>query len=61
MTKEKLIFVLLGILILTSLNLIFIKQSNNHEECNNVITYSKNVNGENVKFEKHECKERFNF
>jgi hypothetical protein len=61
MNKLKFIMVISGIVILTILTLTFIRRNNDHKECSTETTISKNNKGEEIKVEKHICKEKYNF
>jgi len=61
MNKLKFIVVISGIVILTISILTFIKLNNDHKECSTETTFLKKSNGEEIKLEKHICKEMYNF
>jgi hypothetical protein len=61
MNKPKFIMVISGIVILTISTLTFIKLNNDHKECSTETMFSKNNKGEEIKVEKHICKEKYNF
>ncbi len=60
MSKVKFIAVISGIVILTISALAFIRLNNDHKECLTETTISKNNNGEEIKVERHICKEKYN-
>ena len=61
MQKNKIIFSFLGVLIILVGVTIFIKNSNDHKECDVVIEPTKDTRGNTVTIKKHICKENFNF
>lgn len=61
MSKPRFIMVISGIVILTISTLTFIKLNNDHKECSTETIFSKNKKGEEIKVEKHICKEKYNF
>lgn len=61
MNKPKFIMVISGIVILTISTLIFIRLNNDHKECSTETIFSKNNNGDEIKVEKHICKEKYSF
>ena len=60
MSKLKFTAVISGIVILTISTLIFIRLNNDHKDCSAETIISKNNKGEEVKIEKHICKEKYN-
>jgi hypothetical protein len=60
MSKSKFTAVISGIVILTISTLIFIGLNNDHKDCSAETIISKNNKGEEVKIEKHICKEKYN-
>ena len=60
MSKLKFTAVISGIVILTISTLIFIRLNNDHKDCSVETIFSKNNKGEEVKNEKHICKEKYN-
>ncbi len=58
--KKKLIISFIGIVVIFVVGIIFIHFSNDHNECENVIEYYVDTNGQEITCTKHICKERFN-
>ena len=61
MNKQKYLMVIGGIVILTISTLIFIRLNNDHKECSTETVFAKNNKGEEIKVEKHICKEKYSF
>ncbi|WP_275154284.1 hypothetical protein [Elizabethkingia meningoseptica] len=60
MNKTKFIAVISVLVILTISSLMFIRLNNDHKECSTETIISKNNKGEEIKVEKHICKEKYN-
>jgi hypothetical protein len=51
---------IIGIVLLVLGALVFIRFTNDHMECDTIITEVISVHGEKISTEKHICKEKFN-
>jgi len=61
MKKNTFFLTIISIFVLTIGSVIFIKSENDHKECSQKIEFSIGKNGEEIKVEKHVCKENFSF